>query len=387
MFINNIYADGFRNLKDLKLELDPKMNVICGDNAQGKTNIIEAIWLCTGCRTFRSSREKNFVGFDRDHFDFKMTFENSRRVQEIAYGINAGSFERESFSSLNGVKYPALSRLFGEFVCVAFTPEDLAMVKGSPEVRRTFLDMAVSYFKPSYLGALRKYIDILDHRNKLLKTLDQSETCNRLYLDVWDEQLAAAGAFISVMRYNFCNMLQGCVSGIYSSFSGGREVIEIRYKSSIYDELEGETDYHGKLSDIFIEKLKNNAYIDIKRGFTSIGAHRDDICIEINGLPVKEFGSQGQARSAALAIKLAFAKLLKKERGEPPVILLDDILSELDPERKSFILNNIDDMQVIITCCDSSAIAKMRDGKIFEIKGGRLKNVSSSRGGNYGSHG
>lgn len=371
MIINSITADGYKNLENVCIELDPKMNIICGENAQGKTNLIEAVWLCSGCRSFRGTREKDFIGFTKDAAKVGIIFSDNERKQEISFSVKKEN-PKEKTVNLNGVKLPLLSKLFGSFRCVVFTPEDLDLTKGTPDVRRHFLDLSISQIKPSYINALNKYNTILSHRNALLKSInnlnDEDESC----LDIWNEQIAEAGAYISVLRYNFCLLLNEYTKQLYSSVTDGKEKLKTGYHSTVYEALDGEKDIKGKLKEIYLKKLRSSITTDLKLGFTSAGIHRDDLKININDLPVREFGSQGQARSAALSLKLAHARILKEEYGEDPVMLLDDVLSELDPMRQRFILNNIEDMQVLITCCDSKFITDMRGGKVFIMKKGRI---------------
>ncbi len=371
MIIKSITADGYKNLENINIELDPEMNIVCGENAQGKTNLIEAVWLCSGCRSFRGTRDKDFIGFEKNSADVGIVFRDSVRDQEISFSVKKG-FIKDKLVTLNGVKLPLLSKLFGNFRCVVFTPEDLELTKGSPDNRRNFLDLSISQLKPSYINALNKYNSILMHRNALLKSMSRVNGSNPSYLDVWNEQIAEAGAYISILRYTFCIILNNYTSRLYNSITNGNENFKLNYQSTIYEDLEGESDFKNKLAKIYIKKLEESSETDIRSGFTNYGIHRDDIGTFINGLPVREFGSQGQARSAALSMKLAHAEIIKKELGESPVMLLDDVLSELDSKRKKFILNNIKDMQVIITCCDSRSVTDMTSGKIFEMKKGRI---------------
>ena len=370
MTIKEISADGYKNLENIRAELDPEMNIICGENAQGKTNLIEAVWLCSGCRSFRGTRDRDFIGFDKDSAEVGMIFEDSERTQEIKFSVKREAV-KDKLVTLNGVKLPLLSRLFGSFRCVVFTPEDLNLTKGSPDNRRNFLDLSIAQVKPSYINALNKYNNVLSHRNALLKSMSHTAV-DPSCLDVWNEQLAQAGAYISVLRYTFCLILNDHTKKLYDSISGGNESLDLRYQSTVFEDLEGETDYKDKLAEIYLERLSGSAETDIKTGFTNVGIHRDDLGTYINDLSIREFGSQGQARSAALSMKLAQAGIIEKECGEAPVMLLDDVLSELDPKRKKFILNNINNMQVIITCCDSKFITDMKDGKVFEMKNGRI---------------
>lgn len=371
MIINRITADGYKNLENVSISLDPKMNIICGENAQGKTNLIEAAWLCSGCRSFRGTRDKDFIGFTKGAASVGLVFTDLSRRQEISFSVKKNSL-REKLVTLNGVKLPLLSKLFGSFRCVVFTPEDLNLTKGTPDVRRHFADLSISQIKPSYVNALNKYNAILSHRNALLKSMSGAAAADTSCLEVWNEQLADAGAYISVLRYNFCSVLNDHTKKLYNSITDGRENLRLQYQSTVFGDLEGETDIKGKLSELYLKKLKASASADVRLGFTTVGVHRDDLAAYINDLPVREFGSQGQARSAALSMKLAHARILKAEYGEYPVMLLDDVFSELDPIRQKFILNNIENMQVLITCCDSKFITDMRNGKVFTMKNGKV---------------
>ena len=378
MVINNLKVNGYKNLDGVDISLDPKMNVICGENAQGKTNLIEAVWLCSGCRSFRGTRDKDFINFDKDSASVEMKFSDSVRTQEICFSVKKGAL-KDKLVTLNGVKLPLLSRLFGSFRCVVFTPEDLNLTKGSPDNRRSFTDLSIAQVKPSYINALNKYNTVLSHRNALLKkfeadvrgVLGTNEAWDQL--DIWNYQLAESGAYISVLRNTFCAVLNGKAGKLYSSITDGREGLELKYQSTVYEDLTGETDFKGRLAEEYRRRLEESLEADKRAGFTTVGVHRDDLGAFINGLPIREFGSQGQARSAALSMKLAHAQIIRDEYGEYPVMLLDDVLSELDPMRQRFILNNIDDMQVIITCCDSRTVTDMREGRVFTLKKGRIE--------------
>lgn len=371
MIIDRITADGYKNLEEIDIKLDPKMNIICGENAQGKTNLVEAVWLCSGCRSFRGTRDKDFIGFTKDAARVGMDFTDSVRCQRIEFEVRKGSVKDKTVT-LNGVKLPLLSKLFGSFRCVVFTPEDLDLIKGSPDNRRSFADLSIAQVKPSYISALNKYNMILAQRNAALKSVGRDGS-GAEFLDVWNEQLVKAGTYISVLRYTFCITLNNYTKPLYSSITNGKENLDLYYHSTVFDDIGGRLNDTEKLEAEYAEKLKSSAENDFRTGFTTVGIHRDDIGAYINGLSVRDFGSQGQARSAALAMKLAHARILKAEQGEYPVMLLDDVLSELDEKRRRFILNNIEDMQVIITCCDERSVTDMAEGKIFRMKNGRAE--------------
>lgn len=377
MIIDRITADGYKNLEGVDIVPDPKMNIICGENAQGKTNLVEAVWLCSGCRSFRGTRDKDFIGFAKEAAKVSMDFTDSARSQQIGFEVRKGSVKDKTVT-LNGVKLPLLSKLFGSFRCVVFTPEDLNLIKGSPDNRRSFADLSIAQVKPSYVSALNKYNMILAQRNAALKSIGRDDSGAEL-LDVWNDQLVKAGTYISVLRYAFCITLNNYTKPLYSSITDGKENLDLYYHSTVYDTLDGRLNDTESLEMEYAEKLKASAENDFRAGFTTVGIHRDDIGAYIDGLSVRDFGSQGQARSAALAMKLAHARILKAEQGEYPVMLLDDVLSELDEKRRRFILNNIEDMQVIITCCDEKSVTDMTEGKIFRMKNGRAETKEQGR--------
>ncbi len=371
MVIKNVFTDGYKNLSDIDISLDPHMNIFCGENAQGKTNLIEAIWLCSGCRSFRSTRDKDFIGFTKDFADVRLSFKDSFRSQDIRFVVKKGAV-KDKLVTLNGVKLSLLSKLFGQFCCVVFTPEDLELSKGSPDNRRSFIDLSIAQIKPSYVNALNTYNNILSQRNAFLKTLYNNPSADKTMLDIWDEQLAKAGAYISVLRYIFCNNLNNYTNKLYNNITNSKEKLNLYYTSTVFKEIPEDVNANNELTDIYLARLKKNINDDIRAGFTTVGIHRDDVITEINGLSVRDFGSQGQARSVALVMKLAHAQILSAEKGDAPVMLLDDVLSELDINRQRFILNNINDMQVLITCCDEKFISEMTGGKVFHVEDGKI---------------
>lgn len=372
MIIDRVFADGYKNLSEVDISLDGKMNIFCGDNAQGKTNLIEAVWLMTGCHSFRGTRDRDFIGFTKDKADIRVSFTDSFRSQDIAFSVRKNNI-RDKNITLNGVKVPLLSKLFGSLKCVVFTPEDLFIAKGSPDNRRSFIDLSASQLKRSFVYALNKYDNLLGQRNALIKDIAfGSRSADEL--DIWDVQLAKTGAYISVIRDTYCNNLNLYTESLYNKITGGNESMKLYYQSTVYKNLEGRTDYEGELADIYYNKLKSTVNDDIRAGYTLCGIHRDDVITAINGLSTREFGSQGQQRSAALVMKIAQAKIIKDQTGEAPVMLLDDVLSELDTARQGFVLENIDGIQVMITCCDSRVLGGVK-GKIFSVKNGCIREV------------
>lgn len=351
------------------------MNVFCGENAQGKTNLIEAVWLCTGCKSFRGAKERDIVGFGKDISEVAVKFEDSQRVQEI---IMRNGRKGRSIS-LNGVKLPSLANLFGNLNAVVFTPEDLELSKGSPDCRRNYINVGIAQLKSRYRLAVVNYNRSLMHRNSVIKRLREN-ACDSGELDVWDMQLAKYGTLITNERIQYVNEIAPIAADLYDKISSGREALSLSYQSGIFRRDEQSEDIRQAMKT-YLAHLEDNRPNDIRNGITQAGIHRDDIITKINGLNSREFGSQGQSRSIALVMKLAQAELFRRKTGECPIVLLDDVLSELDPSRQGFILRRLGGFQVFVTCCDMASAMRFGDGKLFTVDNGTVKeaeNVSSS---------
>lgn len=368
MIITEFTADGFKNLRNISISPSEGVNVIHGENAQGKTNLIEAIWILSGARSFRGTKEKDMVAFDGEFARLGLRLRDSSREQVIEAVISRNPRERKI--TLNGVKQRYLSGLFGALKCVVFTPEDLELSKGSPDNRRDFIDLCVSQIKPAYSKTVAKYENVLLQRNALLKNISIGIS-SPADLDVWDEQMSRLGAYISVLKYQYTKKLSIFAKRLYDEISNYREDFSLGYLSTVYQSLEGREDWSGEMAAEYLEMLRRNRNEDIRVGFTSAGIHRDDVGVIINGSLAKDFGSQGQNRSAALAMKLGQAFILNEETSEMPVILLDDVLSELDKSRREFIISKLSGMQVFITCCEPAGRLK---GRRFEMKNGEIFN-------------
>lgn len=370
MIINKLKVDGFKNLRDIDINLNKNINIFCGENAQGKTNLIEAIWLCTGLKSFRFTKDKDFIDLNGDTSFIEIEFTDSFRTQKINFNMARPNIKDKAVF-LNEVRLNAPSKLFGNLNCIVFTPEDLELSKGSPENRRRFMDLSISQIKKSYVGVINKYDNIIDQRNRLLKNISIGIS-KKDELEIWDEQLAKLGSYISVLRYAYTKKLNNTASELYKNISSGKESLSIRLCSTVFDNLENREDYSGEMTDEYLSKLKQNADEDIRLGYTQIGVHRDDLITEINSLPSREYGSQGQNRSIALILKLSQAYILSEELKDSPVILLDDVLSELDKNRQNFIFSKIKNMQVFITCCEPGQIDKSYIENVFYIKDGKI---------------
>lgn len=371
MFVTKLEVKGFKNLKNISINTHKKLNIFCGKNAQGKTNLVEAIWLCSGVKSFRNTKDRSMVDINGDVMNITLHFQNKEREQVIEYKM-ARSNVKEKITSINGIKLSSPSKLFGNLNCVVFTPEDLELSKGSPENRRKFLDLSVSQIKISYNKVISKYETLLEQRNTLLKNISQGKA-KKEDLEIWDVQLASMGAYISLLRYNYAKKLNTFAKKLYSEISEGKEFLELKYQSTVFSEMDSFSDYKGEMTEIYLNCLEKNLNDDIRAGFTTKGVHRDDLCGYIDNLAVRDFASQGQHRSLALVMKLSQAYILMEEIDDSPCILLDDVLSELDLSRQKFVISKINDMQVFITCCDKNIpFDKNQHGKMFFISEGRI---------------
>lgn len=358
MKIDSIYIKNFRNIESLSLDFD-NVNIIYGENAQGKTNLIEAIYLFTGGKSFRGVRDKDLIMFGKDAAELKINFKNER--EQTARIV----IDKKRTAYLNGIKKKSPTMLGEELKAVVFSPSHLSMVKDGPAERRKFIDGALCQLKYSYRNLLRDYSRALAQRNMLLKDIAKNTSLYDM-LYVWDKNLAAIGAKIIFQRQKYTQALLPITKDIFSGLSNGKEDINLVLKGSFDYENMQVKDIELGLLDSF-EKNRSNDFIN---KITSAGPHRDDMEILINGKSARNFGSQGQQRSCVLALKLAEASLLKQMSGNEPLALLDDVMSELDHSRQDYILNHIKDWQVFITCCDADTILRLKKGKTFHIQGG-----------------
>ncbi|MBQ6020531.1 MAG: DNA replication/repair protein RecF [Clostridia bacterium] len=352
MVIRKLALKNYRNIEETEFFPCEEVNIVYGENAQGKTNIIEAVWLFTGCKSFRGAKDKELVRFGEEKSELSLDYFTAGASASAALEITN---RRKAFSG--GVPLASPVGLMGEFTAVVFSPAHLGLVKNGPAERRKFLDTAICQIKPSYTAALRDYARALEQRNSLLKDIPyHGELLDTL--DVWDERLVQAGDKITEERVKYALLLEESAKTVYQGLSDGKETFDVRYEST--------EDNH------FGEMLRRQRKNDILAGSTSVGPHRDDIDIRINGVSARAFGSQGQQRSAALALKMAEGEIVKNVTGEYPVLLLDDVMSELDASRQNYVLNHIRDRQVFITCCDPDALERAGTGKKFRIKNGSI---------------
>ncbi len=361
MKINSISIENFRNIEKLDLDFDD-VNIIYGQNAQGKTNLIEAIYLFTGSKSFRGVKDRELIRFGCDFSKLKIDFESENRNQNAEIRIDG---KRTAY--LNGIKKKSPSVLGEELKAVIFSPVHLSMIKDGPSERRRFIDNALCQLKYNYRNVLKEYNRALSQRNMLLKDISKnSSLADMLY--IWDKNLAATGAKIIYQRNKYVEALLPFAKEVFDGLSGGREEIDLV--------LKGPFDYR----DLSLKEIENKLLItfeksrgsDFMNRITTAGPHRDDMEILINSKSARTYGSQGQQRSCVLALKLAEASLLKEMTQNEPLALLDDVMSELDITRQDYILNHIKNWQVFITCCDADTVLRLKKGKTFHIENGGI---------------
>ena len=357
MIIKSIELKNFRNYEELNLNLDGGTNILYGDNAQGKTNILESIYVSGTTKSHKGSRDKEMIRFGEDEAHIRTMVEKNQMSYQIDMHLKKN---RSKGIAINGVPIRKASELFGVLNMVFFSPEDLNIIKNGPSERRRFLDSEICQLDKIYLSDLTKYNKVLNQRNKLLKDMvfhpDLENT-----LSVWDMQLISYGRRIISRRRRFVEELNEIVRGIHESISGGREQLTLTYEPDIEEAF-------------FEDELNRAKEKDRKYCSTSVGPHRDDFSFFIGDIDIRKFGSQGQQRTSALSLKLSEIELVKRCIHDTPVLLLDDVLSELDSNRQNYLLNSIHDIQTVITCTglDEFVRNRFQIDKIFEVISGTV---------------
>ena len=368
MIINSLKLTNFRNFSQTEFNPCENVNIIYGDNAQGKTNLIEAIWLFTGAKSFRSSKDLEYINFSSDFCTLSLDFFANKREQNALIKIT----KNKKTAFLNDIEKPSVTKFAGEFLCVEFSPVDLSLVKESPVLRRKFIDGAIGQLTPKYISYLGEYTKVLNQRNALLKDLKFNSSLYDM-IDLWDVQLYTIGANIIFLRNKYLKKLREKAKPIYNGISDLKEQLDIKYSCS-FDGYNEDMPLD-VIKEIYHKNLKENIKQDISAGSTGIGIHRDDIDFFVDKKSLKAFGSQGQQRSCVLALKLAQCKVIEESTQNNPIILLDDVMSELDNKRKDYILNHIKDKQVFISCCDKTYFDNIKNGKSFLIKNGEIAKI------------
>ncbi len=356
MKITELELKNYRNIERLSIKPCESVNIIYGENAQGKTNILESIFLFTGLKSFRSVKDKELISFGKNEALIKTAFSTDKRRQTAEIKIT----DRRR-AVLNGISLRSPVELMSKFPAALFVPGFMSLIQDGPTERRRFIDSAICQIMPRYAVLLTEYNKLLKQRNAVLKDCDSISEI-KLFMECINENFSALGDEIYNERKKYLEKLLPFVTEIYGGLSSGKEKLGFSYIRK--------GDPTGELP--FSEILRRHENTDIAAHMTLTGTHRDDIEININGVSARSFGSQGQKRSAAIALKLGEAEVIKSIINEEPLILLDDVMSELDTSRQDYILNHIKDKQVFITCCDPASILRMSEGETFNISEGRV---------------
>lgn len=357
MEIKVLKLKNFRNYDKLSLEFNGNTNIFYGDNAQGKTNILEAAYLCGTTKSHRGTKDRDMIQFEKEESHIEAIVEK----RGISYQIDI-HLKRNAPKGIGINKLPIkkASELFGIINMIFFSPEDLNIIKNGPSERRRFIDLELSQLDKIYLNYLTNYNRIVNQRNHLLKNIGYQKNLIET-LDIWDFQLVLYGSKIIEKRKNFIRKINEIISKIHKKLTGENENLRICYEPNVQ-------------SEEFGERLKRSREKDLKTKMTSLGPHRDDICFLADGIDIRKFGSQGQQRTAALSLKLSEIELVKDLINDTPVLLLDDVLSELDKHRQNYLLESIHDIQTIITCTGVEEFVNYRFSinRIFYVRAGQV---------------
>lgn len=354
MWIKKIKIKNFRNYKNQEINLNKNINIFYGDNAQGKTNIIESIFLCSIGKSFRTNKDKELINIYEQNCNVEVEFEKSDRDGKVEVIIG-----QKKNILINDIKIRKLSELLGNINTVIFTPDDINILKGGPQNRRKFLDIMISQLRPNYMHMYSMYAKIIEERNNYLKKI-KTENAKEELLELWDEQLISYGKIIADYRNEFIEKIKNKIKNIHKEITENKEEIKIEYKS---DCLEKEN-----YKKLLLERRK----LDIIKGYTTRGIHRDDFTIFLNDMPVDIYGSQGQHRTAMLSLKMSELKVIQDEIDDSPILLLDDFMSELDNKRINNFLETIGDTQVIITCTEKIDFIGKKNNRFFKVINGKI---------------
>ncbi len=369
MFIKTLSVYDFRNYEEQNIEFNNNNNIIIGNNAQGKTNIIESIYMTSLGKSFRTNKDTEMIKFEKNQSRIKAQVINKYK-DEINIEIIINKKDKKIIK-INGAKIIKTSEILKNIFIVIFSPEDLRIIKEGPEKRRKFIDRELCQIRPVYYHNLVKYRKIIQQRNKMLKETNVDQINHDLF-DVWDEQLVHYGSLIIKDRSIFTNKINEISKKIHHDITNKNELIDVLYEPNINIDID-EKNYKEKYFNLLKEKRKSDVY----RKITSVGPHKDDIKILINDIDARHFGSQGQQRTAALSLKLAEIKLIEEEIGEKPILLLDDVLSELDINRQEYLINSLKELQTFITTTEVNSLVdeKIEKKQYYKVEDGKIKKV------------
>ena len=385
MYIEKLKLKNYRNYSEIEINFDKNINIIYGNNAEGKTNLLESIYMCSTSKSHKNSKENEIIKFNEleSHIKIFIKKENDKNIV-IDIQINK---DKKKGIAINKVKINKISEFLGIFNVILFAPEDLNIIKEGPNIRRKFLDFEICQIDKLYVSALNNYNKTLNQRNALLKDINNVVNANKKDLidmiDTYDEKLVEYGIEVIIKRKNNIEKLQDFIKDIHYKISDEKETLIIDYENDIINDVlknnnnVGEKDYNfindeenKVLKNNYLKKIKETRDIDIKNQYTLVGPHRDDICFKIDGKDIRKFGSQGQKKTVAISLKLSELEIIKEKIKETPVLLLDDVFSELDETRQKLLVSNLKNIQTIITCTGikKNIFDLLNPDKIFQVK-------------------
>lgn len=344
MIIKRFIAENFRNINNCDINFSKGVNLLYGNNAQGKTNAIEGIYIFARGKSFRASEDKELVKFEKEGFRLYIEYEDRYGDNSLEYSF----FGRERRRKKNGYKLEKIKEMIGNFKAVLFYPDDLSLVKNSPEERRAFLNVAISQCYDDYIGYYSNYKKALENRNCLLKMTSKGMFVDDNELISWSYYMAEYASYLYIIRKEYTQKLNKYSKDLMNQISSGKEEIELTYKSDIKNDIKERKEAEEEYKRIFTAEIEREKIV----GSSLFGIHRDDLLININGVSARQYASQGQQRSIVLCLKLGEGEVIKEICGEYPVFLFDDVLSELDEKRKKFVIEGIGERQIIITSCE-----------------------------------
>ncbi|OGO83653.1 MAG: hypothetical protein A2Y18_01750 [Clostridiales bacterium GWD2_32_19] len=354
MYINNLKLENFRNYNLLDIDLDKGLNIFIGNNAQGKTNLLESIYILAIGKSYKEHKDMELINWDKEDLYIKTILTKKYREEHINIYINKN---KKKTISINELYINKLIKLIGIINIVIFTPDDLLFFKNGPDVRRQYFDAQISQIDRVYFENIQKYYKIVKQRNNILK----NKNVSRETLCVWDHQLMQYGKEVIRKRSEYVKELQNIIFEIHKSLTSNKEDIELIYNNNVSEQD-------------FEKELENSLELEKKYGYTMVGPHKDDYSFKVNNKDLKRYGSQGQQRTAILSLKFAEIELIKNITGENPILLLDDVLSELDNQRQKHLIKYIQKVQTILTTTefDENIMKELNIGKIFNIKEGKI---------------
>ena len=367
LILKNLLLKNYRNYEQIEISFEPGLNVFIGENAQGKTNLLEALHFCAALRSFRTRKDKELIKNNQDHAYIKLETSNQDGEQKLELLLTEDQKKRVR---KNGLSVTTISDVMGTVKAVLFSPEDLKVVKDGPQERRQFMDSEIIQISPRYYHSLKRYQKVIKQRNQLLK----SPTITEEQLAIWDDQLSGHGATVIQLRHRFLQDLLAFANPIHTEITDNKEKIKLDYKPGIALPKDWIKFDLGELQRHFINELKKSRKMDLYQKTTHQGPHRDDVHFSINEMDVRKYGSQGQKRTLVLSLKLAVLEWMKQESGEYPVLMMDDVTSELDKRRQEYLFRYLKPIQTFVTTTHlEDPIKQYACGSVFSIHDGKIE--------------